>query len=124
MTNSLNCDTIEPFLIGGYTSKGGGSAYGGKWRPNPNKTQDKIFIGPPNTVQRYYLQLRKGGYWVTVKYDANGKAIILRHETGHAPGSGHSNPHDHPVTWNNPDEHPQKRSGNQLPGGCSGFETI
>jgi len=108
------CDIMEPYLIG----KGGGSAYGGKWRPNPNKPQDKIFIGPPNTVQRYYLQLRKGGYWVTVKYGANGKAIILRHETGHAPGSGHSNPHDHPVTWNNPDEHPQKGAAINYPEGA------
>ena len=45
-TSSNNRDTIEPFLIG----KGGGSAYGGKWKPNPNKPQDKIFLGPPNTV--------------------------------------------------------------------------
>lgn len=28
------CDTIEPYRIDG-TYKGGGSAYGGKWRPNP-----------------------------------------------------------------------------------------
>lgn len=48
----------------------------------------------------------------------NGKAIILRHETGHAPGSGHSNPHDHPVTWNNPDEHPQKGAAINYPEGA------
>ncbi len=101
------CDTIEPYLLGG-AAKGGGSAYGGKWRPNPNKPQDRIFIGPPNTVQRYFLHLRKGGYWVTVKYDTAGKAIVLRHETEHSPGSGHTNPHDHIITWNNPNEHPQK----------------
>ena len=113
-TSNGNRDTIEPYLI----EKGGGSAYGGKWKPNPNKPQDKIFLGPPNTVQRYYLQLRKGGYWVTVKYNAKGKAIILRHETGHAPGSGHSNPHDHPVTWDNPDEHPQKGDAINYPEGA------
>ena len=101
------CDTMEPYLLGG-AAKGGGSAYGGKWRPNPNKPQDRIFIGPPNTVQRYFLHLRKGGYWVTVKYDTAGKAIVLRHETEHSPGSGHTNPHDHIITWNNPNEHPQK----------------
>lgn len=111
------CDTIEPFRIGS-AFKGGGSAYGGKWKPNPNKPQDKIFIGPPNTVQRYYLQLRKGGYWVTVKYDANGKAVVLRHETGHAPGSGHSNPHDHQITWDNPSEHPQKGPAINYPEGA------
>lgn len=27
------CAIIEPFLIGGTTDKGGGSAYGGKWKP-------------------------------------------------------------------------------------------
>ena len=29
----VSYDTIESYLIG----KGGGSAYGGKWCPNPNK---------------------------------------------------------------------------------------
>ena len=32
-TSSNHRDTIEPYLIG----KGGGSAYGEKWKPNPNK---------------------------------------------------------------------------------------
>ena len=37
-----------------YTSgayKGGGSAYGGKWRPNPNKPQDQRFLGKPGEIK-------------------------------------------------------------------------
>lgn len=32
---------------------------------------------------------------------------FIRHETEHAPGSGHTNPHDHIVRWDTPDEHPE-----------------
>ena len=32
------CDTIEPYLIG----KGGGSAYGGEWRPSPKKAEINV----------------------------------------------------------------------------------
>ena len=37
---SGNYDTIAPYLIG----KGGGSAYGGKWRPSPKKPEDQRFL--------------------------------------------------------------------------------
>ena len=87
---------------------GMGSAYGGKWKPNPNKPQDLVFKGQPNTIQRIFIPTKKGGFWVMAKYDSNGNAILVRHETGHAPGSGHSNPHDHIIDWNNPDQHPQE----------------
>ena len=43
-------DTIEPYLIGG-AYKGGGSAYGGKWKPNPNKPQDKRYWGKPGEIK-------------------------------------------------------------------------
>lgn len=100
-------DTIEPFLIGGgYTPKGSGSVFGGTWRPNPDKPQDMIFFGPANTIQRTFLHLQKGGYWVTAKYGADGRAAVLRHETEHAPGSGHTNPHDHIINWDTPNQHP------------------
>lgn len=32
--------------------KGGGSAYGGKWRPNPNKSQDQRYLGNPGEMKR------------------------------------------------------------------------
>lgn len=85
---------------------GGGSAYGGQWRPNPNKPQDMVFVGPPNTIQRIFMFTSKGGFWIQAKYGADGRAIIIRHETEHAPGSGHSNPHDHTIDWSSPDQHP------------------
>ncbi|MBE6743105.1 MAG: DUF4417 domain-containing protein [Ruminococcaceae bacterium] len=88
--------------------KGIGSAYGAKWKPNPSKPQDLVFKGQPNTIQGIFLPTKKGGFWVIAKYDSNGNAILVRHETEHAPGSGHSNPHDHIINWNNPDKHPQQ----------------
>lgn len=109
----VNHDIMEPYRIG----KGGGSAYGGKWRPNPNKPNDKIYFGEPNTVQRYYISTRKGGYRIQVKYDENGRAVSIRHETGHAPGSGHSDPHDHAVEWVGPDQHPVPGSPINYPDG-------
>ena len=99
-------DTIAPYHV----ELGGGSAYGGKWRPNPNKPQDMVFVGPPNTIQRIFMPTSKGGFWLQVKYDADGKAAIVRHETEHAPGSGHSNPHDHTIDWSSPDQHPTPSS--------------
>ena len=39
-----NRDTIEPYLIG----KGGGSAYGGAWKPS--KPDDGRFIGEPGSI--------------------------------------------------------------------------
>lgn len=86
--------------------KGMGSAYGGAWRPNPSKKQDMILFGPANGVEHFHLDLTSGGYDVTVKYGPDGRATILRHETEHTPGSGHTNPHDHIVEWIGPDQHP------------------
>lgn len=77
------------------TEKGMGSAYGAQWKPNPNKPNDMVFIGPPNTIQRIYIPNRKGGYWIQVKYRDDGWAVAFRHETDHNPNQQHSNPHDH-----------------------------
>ena len=96
---------------------------GGKWRPNPQKPQDMIFIGELNTVKRAYLSLRRGGYWVIAKYDENGHAVIIRHETEHAPGSGHTNPHDHIYSWDTPNEHPQKVETINYPDGAPELKT-
>ncbi|MBE6928091.1 MAG: DUF4417 domain-containing protein, partial [Ruminococcaceae bacterium] len=77
------------------TAKGMGSAYGGQWKPNSNKPNDMIFIGPPNTIQRIFIPTGKGGYWTQVKYGDDGWATAIRHETDHGYGNAHSNPHDH-----------------------------
>ena len=39
-----SCDTIEPYLIG----KGGGSAYGGEWKPS--KPEDYRLFGKPGVI--------------------------------------------------------------------------
>lgn len=74
-THSKTYDTIEPYLVNDFSSKGGGSAYGGKWKPNPNKPNEVILQGPPNTIQKIFLKMKKGGYWVEVKYGNDGWAI-------------------------------------------------
>ena len=90
-------DTISPFID--VPLKGGGSAYGGQWRPNPSKPNDAIYWGPANTIQRVFISTRKGGYWATVKYDSIGRAVLIRHETVHVPNGIHSNPHDHIIRF-------------------------
>ena len=93
-------DIMEPYRIG----KGGGSAFGGKWKPNPNKPNDMAFVGDPNSRQRHFIPTKKGGYWVEGVYNETGKADIIRHETEHG---GHSNPHDHKIEWVGEDNHPE-----------------
>ena len=44
---------MESYLIGG-TWKGGGSAYSGNWRPNPNKPYDGRYIGVPGEIKRTF----------------------------------------------------------------------
>lgn len=96
-------DIMAPYRVG----KGGGSAFGGKWKPNPNKPNDMAFVGEPNSTQRHFIPTKNGGYWVEGKYNDLGQAEMIRHETDHGPQSGHSNPHDHNVEWVGPDNHPQ-----------------
>lgn len=76
-------------------TKGMGSAYGAKWKPNPNKPNDMAFIGPPNSIQRMYISTSKGGYWIQAKYGDDGWAVAIRHETNHGNGGTHTDPHDH-----------------------------
>lgn len=95
--HELNCDILEPFRTGNV--KGGGSAYGGKWRPNPDKPNEVILQGPPDTIQRYFIETRKEGYWVLVKYNHEGWAIKIRHFTDHGAPGNHTNPHDKEIEY-------------------------
>ena len=88
-------DIMEPYRIG----KGGGSAYGGQWKPNPNKPNEVILQGPPNTIGRHYIPGKSGGYWVQVKYGSDGWAVKIRHETNHNPNQDHTDPHDHIIEY-------------------------
>ena len=87
-------DRIEAYLdIPSF--KGGGSAYGGKWKPNPNKPADSRFLGEPGEIKRTF----KDGYWVDTKIGDDGRAVMERHYTDHCRAhTGHTNPHDHPIT--------------------------
>ncbi len=87
--------------------KGTGSAYGGKWRPNPNKPQDQRFLGEPGEIKETY---DKSGYKIETKIGENGRAIMERHYTDHGKPWAHSNPHDHEIKWDNPIEHPDPQS--------------
>ena len=80
---------------------GMGSAYGAMWKPNPDKQNEVILWGPPNTIQKYYLENRKktNGYWVSVKYDNRGWAVKTRHHTDHDQPWAHTNPHDKIMKW-------------------------
>lgn len=90
-----DCDIMAPYSIG----KGGGSAYGGRWKPNPNKPNEVILQGPPNTIQKVYIQTRKEGYWALVKYNSEGWAVKMRHFTDHGNSSKHTDPHDKEIEY-------------------------
>ena len=77
--------------------KGMGSAHGGKWRPNPNKPNDQRFLGKPGEVKDTILS---NGERVLTKIGEDGRATRERHLTDHNRAhSGHTNPHDHEITW-------------------------
>lgn len=96
-TNRAECDTIEPFLIGGSSFKGGGSAYGGEWRPS--KPEDERLIGKPGEIKVTY---QKDGTKIETKIGADGRATAERHHTSAPNAKYHSNPHDHKIDWITP----------------------
>ncbi|MBE6914907.1 MAG: DUF4417 domain-containing protein, partial [Ruminococcaceae bacterium] len=92
-TPQLNYDTIEPYLIG----KGGGSAYGGEWKPK--NEFEKRLLGSPGEIKVAY---KKDGTKYETKIGEDGRAVRERHYSSHTPNGLHSNPHDHIINWNNP----------------------
>ncbi|WP_124098676.1 hypothetical protein [Ruminococcus sp. Marseille-P6503] len=95
LTYNRKCDIIKM----GYVCKGGGSAYGGDWRPKDENS--KRFFGEPNTIKINYVKGNKGGYKVMDKYNSEGKAIKERHLTDHNKSNKHTDPHDHEISWDN-----------------------
>lgn len=87
----------------GYVLKGGGSAFGGEWKPKDKNSER--FIGEPNTIKENIVTTTKGTYRVLDKYGNDGKVTNERHLTDHNRSDKHSNPHDHTVEWI--DNHPQ-----------------
>ncbi|MEG1447806.1 MAG: DUF4417 domain-containing protein [Oscillospiraceae bacterium] len=79
--------------------KGMGSAFGGKWRPSPNKPQDQRFLGKPGETKNTIMP---NGEKYTTKIGNDGKATTERHNTDHNRShTGHTDPHDHDINWNN-----------------------
>lgn len=87
-----NCDTMSSYMV----SAGGGSAYGGDWRPS--KPEDERFLGNPGDINREGDKETHIG--------DNGKADRERHNTDHNRPDKHSNPHDHKIKWDERGPHP------------------
>ena len=84
--------------------KGMGSAFGGKWRPNPSKPADQRYIGIPGEIKRTIMP--NGDVYQT-KIGPDGRAVMERHHTVHNRPDKHTNPHDHEILWSTPDGHPE-----------------
>ena len=95
-TFQKECDILEAYRIGG-TTKGGGSAYGGKWKPS--KLEDERLVGEPGQIKTTF---DKKGNRIDTKIGEDGFAIRERHYTSSPNPKYHSNPHDHPINWNFP----------------------
>lgn len=91
--NHTFCDTMDAYMIG----KGGGSAYGGEWKPS--KPEDERLIGEPGEIKTTY---QKDGTKIETKIGPNGRAVSERHYTSAPNAKYHSNPHDHMIDWTAP----------------------
>ena len=83
-------DIMAPYRIG----KGGGSAYGGEWKPS--KPEDERFLGAPGSINNSINS--KGDLYQTHIGD-NGRADWETHNTDHGFPAHHTNPHTHEVSW-------------------------
>ncbi|MDY3080360.1 MAG: hypothetical protein SOR56_09210 [Oscillospiraceae bacterium] len=113
-TTSKNRDIMFAYRV----SAGGGSAYGGKWRPSPKKPNDKRFLGEPGEIKTTYTN----GYRVDTKIGADGRAVTERHYTDHNQPWAHTNPHDHPIHWNKPAGYPEPQPPINYPEGAPEFK--
>ena len=99
--NSLTRQNKSDIIIKkyGYVCKGGGSAYGGEWKPKDKNSAR--FLGKPNAIKENTVKTTKGSYKVLDYYDEEGKIAAERHLTDHNKAHQHSNPHDHLINWDN-----------------------
>jgi len=75
--------------------KGGGSAFGGEWRPS--KAEDERFLGKPGEIKETTM---RNGEKFSTKIGDDGRASFERHWTDHNRShTGHTNPNDHEITW-------------------------
>lgn len=109
-TISKNYDIMAPYRIG----KGGGSAYGGDWKPSPSKPEDQRLMGPPNSTNTNGTNQTHIG--------DDGKADYERHNTDHNKPWAHTNPHDHKIDWSN--GYPRFEGPINYPNGAPPFEDV
>ena len=125
LEEKLNCYKIgntylhNRDIISTYAGKGGGSAYGGKWKPSPNKPLDNRYLGKPGEIK---ITITNKGNIYRTKIGSDGRAESERHETDHGRDNTHTNPHDHKIDWNNPDEHPRPGPPINYPNGAPEFK--
>ncbi len=105
----LSAEDLEAYKIGGtlhpdydkmsayMMGKGGGSAYGGQWRPS--KPEDERLVGKPGEIKTTF---KRDGTRIDTIIGKDGYAIKERHHTKHSPNGIHSNPHDHIINWTIP----------------------
>ena len=91
--NFHNYDTMESYRVG----KGGGSAYGGAWKPS--KPEDYRLFGKPGEIKITYA---KDGTKIETKIGEDGRAVSERHHTTAPNAKYHSDPHDHIINWESP----------------------
>ena len=85
-------DTIASFID--VPLKGGGSAYGGKWKPA--KPADSRFIGKPGETK---LSHTTKGDPIETHIGRDGRADYETHYTDHGSPGSHIVPHQHTITW-------------------------
>jgi len=88
-----NYDILEMYRVG----KGGGSAYGGDYKPA--KPEDERFVGKPGEIKITYA---KDGSKIETHIGANGLADKERHHNGRPNPHTHSIPHDHEINFEVP----------------------
>lgn len=76
------------------TTKGGGSAYGGEWKPS--KPADEKFIGEPGEIKPSYT--KKGDLYET-HIGPSGRADYEIHHSDHGFPKYHEIPHRHEIYW-------------------------
>lgn len=94
-------------ILSSYEEKGMGSAFGGEWKPSPNKPNDQRFLGEPGEIKVTYDE---NGERVETKIGKDGRAERERHYSDHKRADKHTNPHDHIILWD-------AKRGNPLPQG-------
>ncbi|MEA4996308.1 MAG: DUF4417 domain-containing protein [Petrimonas sp.] len=92
--HSKTYDTIEPYLLNSFSFKGGGSAYGGKWKPSSDK--DNRLSGTPGEIKTTF---NKNGEKTETLIGSDGKASKEIHYSSHGNSSIHDNPHGHIITY-------------------------